>query len=517
MNMFIGVMYTYKRSILYSAVCMCLWHAGDIYAQEVAHQKGDSWIRGLFKKETGLVAENVPTKPASGPLKLEDCINIAIENNMPLKIAHRNIKLAEMRVFEARRNFLPSAAIVFEESSGRVNGRRYVGRKQYIEGQQPIFHGGELYYGNKQAEVNLEVTRHDYNRAKNDLILQVKKAYYSFEKAKENRVMQKGLSVEVEKVFEMVSKSFANGTISKLEMLNVASQSGQIRFQLASAEGDVSVAELILKQAMNMDPKEDIDIEANLEFNKIIVDYEKALAAALLNRPEVKVNTLMTDYYIYGVNMARAKGWMKLDFMGQWGHAKEEFVSQDLGQDPDRKLESQWYAGIKGSMPFWGNTAEYSYTKEEWTPVVSAFQGTESITSQTKAKLLDKLDYYSDKELAEIDLDKQRQELSKARQDIILEVKEACFGYEKALIQLDTAANKVKYQESDLEFTRLKRGMDEIQDSAVIEGMIKLAQEKFGYVQALTDCHTTLASINKAIGIEDYYKDEVMPKQGQSN
>jgi hypothetical protein len=54
--------------------------------------------------------------------------------------------------------------------------------------------------------------------------------------------------------------------------------------------------------------------------------------------------------------------------------------------------------------------------------------------------------------------------------------------------------------------------MDEVQDSNVIEGMIKLAQEKFGYVQALTDCHTSLASINKAIGIADYFKDEKVIK-----
>jgi hypothetical protein len=38
--------------------------------------------------------------------------------------------------------------------------------------------------------------------------------------------------------------------------------------------------------------------------------------------------------------------------------------------------------------------------------------------------------------------------------------------------------------------------------------MIKLFQERFGYVQALADCHTAIASVNKAIGIEDYFKDE---------
>jgi hypothetical protein len=34
--------------------------------------------------------------------------------------------------------------------------------------------------------------------------------------------------------------------------------------------------------------------------------------------------------------------------------------------------------------------------------------------------------------------------------------------------------------------------------------MVKLAQEKFGYVQALTDYYIAIASINKAVGEENY-------------
>lgn len=49
--------------------------------------------------------------------------------------------------------------------------------------------------------------------------------------------------------------------------------------------------------------------------------------------------------------------------------------------------------------------------------------------------------------------------------------------------------------------------MDEIPDSNVVESMIKLAQERFGYIQAVSDCHTSLAGVNKAIGVEDYFKE----------
>ncbi len=469
-----------------------------------------------YTKDIGLVKQMGEVKSSHpGVYALKDCVDIAVKNHLPLQIAKKSVKLAEMRLFEARRNLLPSASVDYQEYHGRVNGLMYVGRKQVIEGKQPIFHGGELFYTMKQAEVNLAVTKSDYDRVRNELVLQVKKAYYALVKSKSNLKMQQDLYAEISKTVEMVNKEAEAGLVSRIETMNVASQAGQAKYQIASAEGDFDVAELMLKQAMNIDPKEKVDVKEGLEFKKVTVDYEKALSIAMVNRPEMKVNSMMISYYNYGKGIAKAKLWPQVDLLGSWGLAKEEYATEDqvgarsqLNGDPDRKLEQQWYAGLKVGMPFWGSSGEYSYTKEQWVPVVSAYQGTEATTMDFKFKLLDRLDTLSEPHLADIDLDKAKQELIKIRNSVTLEVKEGCFGYEKALIQAATAENKIKYQTSELELIKLKRGLDEAQDSNVIESMIRLAQEKFGLLQALADCHVSLASLNKAIGIEDYYKDE---------
>ncbi|OGW84655.1 MAG: hypothetical protein A2987_02680 [Omnitrophica bacterium RIFCSPLOWO2_01_FULL_45_10] len=463
-----------------------------------------------LNRELGIVDMKGDSKKEAQIYTLNDCMEIAIENHLPLQIAKKSMKLAEMRLFEARRNLLPTATLAWEESVGKISGRYYTGKKEYVEGQQPLFRGGELYFTMKQAEVNLEVMKNDHNRISNELVLQVKKAYYTLAKSKENLILQKELSKEVEKILDMLTKQADAGIAPKLEVLNVASQASQARYQLVSAEGDVSVAELILKQAMNIDSKEKIDVaDSEVKFKKIKIDFENALNAAMMNRPDLKVNTLMFEYYRYGTRIAKAKGWPKIDLLGSWGLAKEEFLSRDMADtDADQELKPQWYVGVKTSMPFWGSTGEYSLTKEEWVPVVSTTRGTAATTNSVKLKILDKLDYYSGKQLAEIDFDRSRQELNKVKQDIALEIKESCFNYEKALVQWETASNKVKYQEKDLELVRLKRGFDEAQDSNVIDSMIRLAQEKFGYVQAIADCHIAVATLNKAIGVEDYFRDE---------
>lgn len=446
-------------------------------------------------------------------LTLDDCIAIAIKNHLPLKTAKKSLKLAEWRLWEARRNMLPKAGWNWQEYTGKINGRRFYGKKLAADVQQTVFHGGEFVYTMMQAQTNVKIVNKEYAKIRNDLILQVKKGYYILAKAKESFKLQQELSREVLRISDIVARQFEAGVTASLEMLNVNSQVNQIKFQYASSKGDVEVAELILKQAMNVDARERLDITQPPAFNRVDVEFDKVLADAMIHRPEMQISALMVKYYIYETKVARSKSWPKIDLMGSFGMAKEEFIAKDQNTNPadgavdsDQKMEQQWYAGVKCSVPLWGSTAEYSYTKEHWVPVVSAYHGTETITNSVKFNFLDNLSQYSDKYSSDVDLDRARQELIKTKQDVTLEAKESCFNYEKALMQLETAANKVKYQEGDLELIKFKRQMDEAQDSNVIDSMIKLAQERFGYVQAVSDCHMAMASISKAVGIPEYFE-----------
>jgi outer membrane protein TolC len=238
-----------------------------------------------------------------------------------------------------------------------------------------------------------------------------------------------------------------------------------------------------------------------------------------MNRPEIKISTLTVEYNKYEKRIARAKGWPKIDGMGSWGLAKELYIAEDnqptwdatngvWNYNPYRKLGPQWYWGIKASMPIGGSTFEYSVTRERWVPVVSAYHGTQATTNTMKLNLLDKVGYYSDIADAEVGYWRSEQELQKAVQDVTLEVKEGVYGLEKSKLQLATSESKVKYQAQDLELTKFKRGMDEVQDSVVVESMIKLGQEKFGYAQAVADYHIAIATLDKAMGIENYLSAE---------
>ena len=99
-----------------------------------------------------------------------------------------------------------------------------------------------------------------------------------------------------------------------------------------------------------------------------------------------------------------------------------------------------------------------------------------------------------------------KDEINKKKQEITLEVRETFFKYKKAIILMDVAKSKVEFQSKQTEVLDVRRELGEAQYSDVIEEMIKLAEERYSFIQAIADYYIAIASLNKAIGLNGYYE-----------
>ena len=440
-------------------------------------------------------------------LTLDECIEIAMENHMPLQIGKKQLKLAKFRLLEAQRKLGPSWTFKFEEETGKVDGRYYEARKVAVEGKQPIFYGGELVFAVQQASVNVEIVENDYERIKNELILQVKKGYYSLDKAKKALRIQKELKGRTENLYNMAKSGYEAGMTAQVEFLKASSQHNQTNFQLVSAKEDISIANLLLQQAMNIN--EEINIVEPEEPKIIELSLEKCYDLAYWNRPELKISELSLEYFQFEKKIMSARSnWPRVDFLGSYGRKGEKFVEGDRDdtKDFDRGMNPEWYAGLKVGIPFWGNTLGYSITKEQWAPVVRTKHQTASTVHAFTAAFLDKLDDVSGAREADLEYMRSLEEMNKKKQEITLEVKETFFKYKRALLLMEVAKSKVAFQSKQTEIIDIRRELGEAQFSDVIEELVKLAEEKFSYAQAIADYFMSIAMLNKAIGIDNYFK-----------
>ncbi|GAG12919.1 unnamed protein product, partial [marine sediment metagenome] len=97
---------------------------------------------------------------------LRDCIGIAEESSLPLQVAREQINLSKIKVWEARRGFLPSLTLSWAETKGIQSDGKTESVEYGIEGKQPAFRSGELMYTLAQSKANLNITEENYDKVK---------------------------------------------------------------------------------------------------------------------------------------------------------------------------------------------------------------------------------------------------------------------------------------------------------------------------------------------------------------
>jgi len=481
---------------------------------------GASWtdnIKGIFRKKVYRLGDIEKKKIYT----VDECVQVAVHRSPRMIMADEQIKLAEMRLWEARRDILPELTVRFEKSSGRIGAnakvRHYRGNKYQFEVKQNIFDGMEKWFDLKQAKVNLEITVLEKDKVVNELVEEVKKAYYSLDKARKAEKIQKQVNKKVVDFYDIADKAYQEELFSRMEFLKVKAAKMQSDFQYLSAREDVKLAEMILFQAMGMEPDENLmikPVESPAEF--VSIGLENCYELALANNPEFRIKAKTLEYYEYERKMKKARGWPLIDFDGSFGQAYENYEPLDVADDytsnnsgparSGRGGEPEWYAGVKTSFPLWGNTVEHNYVREQWAPTVSAFRGSQTATNYFSFKVLDNLAYFSDIQEADVGYQRSIYEYKKEKNDLILSVKEMYFKYRKSIIQKDIAKAQYENQKTMLDVFMERYKYGEIEMSRIVDETVKLAEHEFGGVQTETEYFLALNGLSKTIGLPDYFK-----------
>ena len=71
---------------------------------------------------------------------------------------------------------------------------------------------------------------------------------------------------------------------------------------------------------------------------------------------------------------------------------------------------------------------------------------------------------------------------------------------------MDVAESKLEFQTKQTNIADLRRELGEAQYSDVIDEMVKLSEEKFSRIQAISDYYIAIASLNKAVGLDNHFE-----------
>ena len=150
---------------------------------------------------------------------------------------------------------------------------------------------------------------------------------------------------------------------------------------------------------------------------------------------------------------------------------------------------------------------KYLHDHQQSAPSVTQFlQGTGSLVKKDRMEMgiLNGLQDYA--ELKEVEVKKLERvvELEKKEREVIREVKEAYFDYQKARIQVESSLKRNQYRQRLAELSKIRLSKAEIEISEYLQAAIDLAEERKKLHGALADLYKAKSKLNRSIGIRDF-------------
>ena len=451
---------------------------------------------------------------SDGKISIREAIDIGIANSIQLQALRKKVEVADAKWTEAKRALFPTAQLEYDKNGGHspTDHRFYLGEAYKVNATQPLYYGGELVLTCKQAEENVKSAKADYEKAKNDFVHQVRQAYYGVVKTEYNSQYQADLLKEVNAVYKIVKTAHDQKLIAEVDYLNAESQYQQVNFSADSTRNDLLTAYLTLRQALNLDSEVDLPLDLKLGFKKSKPDFSNILNIALQNNPDVLSKELSFISAQDGIQIYEAKKRPRFDLRTSYGKLGEQYRDNIQFANPDLvtdvKTKPEWYVGVHGSMPFGANSVEYDQIKHAYGPTVSAFQGSEDWRHTVKFNLLDKLSDITDARGAQATLLQSEADWQKSRNDLIFKLKDDFYALQKALIQMDSAVAKMRYQEKQNGILKYTMSLQEATPANYLEGLIEQASDRFAFIQAVADYNLALSSIAVASGDPFYFSRE---------
>ncbi|WP_162419420.1 TolC family protein [Cyclobacterium roseum] len=272
-----------------------------------------AFLLGLGQLTTGL------SQDTAGKLSLEECVAIALENNLNLRRSELNLVSSEATLLESKGQQLPSFSM--GGSTGFRWGRsinpvtnlfetRRIGNVNVSASSSiPVFAGGQIRNSVKQASLNVETDRLNLAASRNDITLNTINLFINIAFSKEQLNIANSQLTTSREQLSRTEKLVAAGSLPMADQLDLQAQTATNELEVINAENNLRIARLNLSQALQMPFSEDFDILIpELEVDGLTVGtqgVEQIYSVAVGTLPQIKAAEFGVQAAEYGIKIAK--------------------------------------------------------------------------------------------------------------------------------------------------------------------------------------------------------------------
>ena len=437
-------------------------------------KSGLAWI--LIIILTTVLSDNIFPQESRN-LTLEESVQIGLKNSELIHSSRMKVEYAKARLSEVNTYRLPSLKLnasytrlseitpfILNTPFGNFDIQPSIVNNYNIKLslQQPIFTGFKLSSTSNIAGYNYEAQKQEYTRDEQQLILNIKNAYWNlFKVIKVKSVVDENVDL-IKAHLKDVKNFYENGISTKNDVLKVQVQLAEAQLRQIDADNGVKLARSNLNNVIGLPLSTDTQVQSDVTVeDDTVPDIDQLTEEAMENRAELKA----------------------LDFQLQAGESSITLA------------ESNWYPQVYLSGDYY-----YSRPNQRIFPAKDKFNGTWDVSVGLSWDIWNWLAPSDQTKQAEAQYEQIKDSYKSLKDGITLEVTQNYLNLLKAKERV-LASNQSVYQaEENYRVTdeTFKNGL--ALNSDLLDAEFALLQAKTNYIQSLADYELAKASLEKSIG-----------------
>jgi outer membrane protein len=410
-----------------------------------------------------------PAQDAPRPLPLPEAIQLALKNNPDLATAQQRVKAARAGLQQADSALLPhvrvSESYVGSDNPVQafmmtLNQRQFTMNTDFnhppdtdnlgtkVLAQWSLYDGGTSFANRQAAKLNSEAAAQTFDAARNDLVFEVARTYYTVNKARQFVLAAEAAVASMEANVTLASNRFAAGQALKTDLLDAEVRLAESRENQLRARNAEALSETIFRNVLGVG-----------ETNNVTAGPWTVISEAAAPAPTVRPEVLAAKKAVAAADrQVRAA-------QGGYIPRLNAFASYDLDSGDAEAFKNSWLAGVSVDL--------------------DVFDG-----FLTRGKVAE----------ARANLDASREQLRKTELTVALETKQAQLNVDEARARLDTTAKSVAQAEESLQITKERYASGLALLTQVLDAETALTGARQRRAAAEADYLIARAALERALG-----------------
>jgi len=431
---------------------------------------------------------------------LYTALNIASSRNKKLIAKKEEIELSKRQLWAATRTFFPALLAQRRYSRGRTLTDEYQGEDFALRVYQPLYDGGRIRASHKYYSLVLEDSKLNYTKLREELIYNVKVAYYEYLSSLMEVKEFENLTNVINEYYKKLENEYKAKAISEIELEEGAIFKQKIENMYEKAKLNKSLFENKLIFLIGVRDLNEVIFPIPVDMfkevpNEISFDFESLKSLVLVNSLDLKKVKLALEMAREKESMVEGRAYPKFYLEGSYGQSGEAYVKEPL------QLTTVWSGMLRLGWMFGGSSVETSYQKDQTVPrsIIDISNRIDSSILDTKLSLFDDMKYFIEKKEAQVLLLSTQGEYEEVKSSLLLEMEKSYNEYKTTLLDANITSRELKFRKWRLEVLKKRNSLLEVPTVEVMNAIFQVSEAVLAYSKAVLQNYSAVSAMERFV------------------